>query len=176
MIIILNGCRSIVLCSLLLSLSLSEPIKADNYYSLITASFVYHFYPRGDDHTEYFDNQFIALSWKNDSIPEIDRFVVGTLRNSSDNRCILIGGIKNWKQLSNKIMFKGMYAYVGEFFANTFSHCGDNGIYNEFRDFTGIGFAPYLYHSLEYKLTEQVALNGGLIFPGVLSFALEFSW
>lgn len=170
--------RNLIVRGLLLFVLLSSAGFAsenDPKWSIITASFTHHFYPPGD-HTEHFDNLFFAVSRKVDSNPMVDRVVIGTLTNSSNNQCILAGVVKKWKQIDANSSLKGMYAYVGEFLGNTFSRCGRDGIYDDVRGVTGLGFAPYIYHGLEHRITDHVAINGGLILPGVVSFTMELSW
>jgi len=141
-------------------------------HSIIAASFTYHFYPTGK-HNQYFNNEFIAYTWRSDYLNFADKFIVGTLSNSSDNRCLLLGVGRDWQQLNPKTKVVGVYAYVGEFFTDTFDECGRDGIYHDFDTITGIGFASYIYHGLKYNFINNLHFNGGLILPGVVSFTLQ---
>lgn len=154
-----------------------SPVSADNdnQYSIIGASFTYHVYPPGK-HEEYFSNRLIAVARYTDILPYVDRLMLGTLKNSSGNRCLMIGVGRDWKKLNEKAKVIGIYSYVGEFFADTFDECSDEGIYKDMDSVVGIGFAPYIYHGVNYNLIQQLSINGGLIFPGVVSFALEYSF
>jgi len=69
-----------------------------------------------------------------------------------------------------------MYAYAGEFFADAFKNCGNEGVYKQFEKRTGIGFAPYIYHGLEYKVFNNLSFDVGLILPTlfVSSFKISF--
>ncbi len=159
--------------------ALSQPVilsaNDDPQYSLLAASFTYHIYPPGQ-HTQYFDNELIALTRTVNQIEQIDRIVVGTLKNSSDNRCLMLGVGQDWQQINSKTKLVGLYAYVGEFFWHNFEECDDDGIYADLDNLLGLGFAPYIYHGIKYNFTPQSTINGGLILPGVLSFALEYSF
>lgn len=141
-------------------------------HSIIAASFTYHFYPPGK-HNQYFNNEFIAYTQRTDYLNFADKFIIGTLKNSSDNRCLLLGVGRDWQQLNAKTKVVGVYAYVGEFFNDTFDECGRDGIYHDFDKITGIGFAPYIYHGVKYNFINNLHLNGGLILPGVVSFTLQ---
>ena len=54
-----------------------------------------------------------------------------------------------------------VYGYTGEFFFDAFEHCGDHGSYKDFKDATGIGFSPYIYHAIQYNFTDYFAVESG---------------
>jgi hypothetical protein len=41
--------------------------------------------------------------------------VLGTMKNSFDNRCLAAGVRRDWAGWDNGWVFKGIYGYVGEF-------------------------------------------------------------
>ena len=155
----------------------ANPVSADSeqQYSLITASFSYHLFPPGDHH-EYFSNRLVAVTRDTDIIPYMDRLILGTLSNSSGNQCLMLGAGRDWKKIDQKIKFVSVYAYVGEFAADSFAECADDGIYQDIDNIVGLGFAPYIYHGINYNLVHELSINGGLILPGVVSFTLEYSF
>jgi hypothetical protein len=42
-------------------------------------------------------------------------------------------------------------AIVEAIILDAFEHCGDHGSYKDFKDATGIGFSPYIYHAIQYN-------------------------
>lgn len=148
-------------------------MNKDLNYSLNTGSFIYHAYSPGQTYTQYFQNQFIAVEKKIDN-PIIDSIIAGTLLNSYGNRCALLGVQKNWSNLSDRMTFEGVYSYAGEFFFDAFSECGEMGIYHDIKKATGLGFAPYIYHGIEYDLHPNVSLEAGVILPGIIVFSLQW--
>jgi hypothetical protein len=71
--------------------------------------------------------------------------------------------------------FEGVYAYAGELLLDTFSECGDSpGLYNRIKGVTGIGFAPYLYHGIEFDLSQHASLEAGAILPGILVLTVQW--
>ncbi|MBW3698368.1 hypothetical protein EK599_22080 [Vibrio sp. T187] len=143
-------------------LGLVAPLKA---LELNFASFVYHVYDSDDDSTQYFDNYYVSLE-----VPITDRTnaVVGTFLNSQNNRCAILGVEYHWADLSTNWRFKGLYAYAGEFFLDSFEDCGDDGVYQEVKEVSGIGFAPYISHYFEYALTDHFNVDFGLLLPGIV--------
>ena len=45
---------------------------------------------------------------------------------------------------------------------------------NTFKKSTGIGFAPYIWHGISYKIMDNIKINSGIIFPHVATINLEF--
>ncbi|OUV63431.1 MAG: hypothetical protein CBC79_01820 [Gammaproteobacteria bacterium TMED119] len=84
--------------------------------------------------------------------------------------------VETGKKIDQKIKFVSVYAYVGEFVADSFAECADDGIYQDIDNIVGLGFAPYIYHGINYNLVHELSINGGLILPGVVSFTLEYSF
>lgn len=157
---------------IIISLISSVQAKDSGLYSINTGSYVYHLLGNDGQYTERFANQFYSIERKfNDKSDK--SFLVGTLKNSYGDRCLALGLRKNWIE-SNPFIFKGVYGYTGEFFFSSFSHCGDEGIYNSFKKITGVGFAPYIYHAVEYRFTDYFSVESGVIFPAV--FVVSLHW
>lgn len=98
------------------------------------------------------------------------------MKNSFDDRCIALGVRRDWASLGNGWVFKGIYGYVGEFFFDAFEHCGDHGSYKDFKDATGIGFSPYIYHGLQYNFTDYFGIESGIILPAVFVISVQWSF
>lgn len=163
---------NMLLCLAIISVALAND---EPQHSFIAASFTYHLYPPGK-HNQYFNNEFFAYTRRTNILPFVDKYIIGTLKNSSDNRCLLLGVGRDWHRYNPKTRLVGVYAYVGEFFNDTFDECGDDGIYEDVDSVTGIGFTPYIYHGVKYDIADNFHINGGLIIPGVVSFALQVSF
>ena len=163
----------LLICSSIVSISsvFSANQQNDQRFSLRTGSFVHHLYPKNENYTQYFDNNFFSIGVK---IDNSNKFVAGTLNNSFGDRCALLGIEKNWKDFNNKFSFRGLYAYSGEFFFKSFDRCGNQGVYKSFKNITSVGFAPYLYHGITYNITDIVNLDFGIILPGI--FVSTIGW
>jgi hypothetical protein len=156
----------IILFLFFASQALSSDKEEDKRFALKIGSFVYHADDHNrDDYNELFDNQLISLGVK---VGKSNEIVLGSFLNSYGDRCALLGLGKSWYNFSDKLSFEGLYAYAGEFFVDQFKHCKNQGIYGNFYKRTGVGFAPYLYHGVKYKVTPIVALELGLIFPKII--------
>ena len=153
--------------------ALDSTLNKNQNYSLNTGSFIFHLYePRGH-FTQYFQNQYLAVERRiDDSI--VDNIVLGTVVNSYGNRCAVLGVQKNWVEFSDRTTFEGIYAYTGEFFFQAFSECGSEGYYHKIEKATGIGFAPYIYHGIEYDLNPYASIEYGIILPGILVLSLQW--
>lgn len=147
--------------------------KEINLYSINTGSFVYHLVDNQGEYTEKFDNQFFSVERKLSSASKYS-FLAGTLKNSFGDRCIALGIRRDWYGEPTGWAFKGVYGYTGEFFFDAFSHCGDAGVYQSARQAFGIGFAPYIYHAMEYNFTDYFGVESGVIFPTV--FVVSIHW
>lgn len=147
---------------------------AKSMLSINPGAYIWHTDGQGKGYTQYTNNQFFAIEGNSNPASSY-RFSAGTLLNSFSDRCILLGLRKDWWGRDGW-KFKGGYAYVGEFFIPQFSHCGDDGVYHNVRNITGIGFVPYIYHAVQFDFNEKVGIEGGLIFPSVLviSFQIHF--
>ncbi|HHL2713132.1 TPA: hypothetical protein ACQ39K_004784 [Yersinia enterocolitica] len=146
-----------------------------NLYSINTGSYVYHLTNNHGQYTEDFDNQFISVERK--FSPESKySLLVGTMKNSFDDRCLAVGIRRDWVSLSDGWVFKGVYGYVGEFLFDAFEHCGDHGSYKNFKDATGIGFSPYIYHGFQYNFTPSFGLETGIILPSVFVVSMQWSF
>ncbi|BBB23499.1 conserved hypothetical protein [Isorropodon fossajaponicum endosymbiont JTNG4] len=105
-------------------------MNSDSIVSIHTGSYLKYIVPSGDDFTEKFANDFFDIEIRvNDDSVAFQKIIIGTFKNSENNRCILLGVQKNWKHLGKRLIFEGVYAYAGEFFFGDFSHCGDDGVY-----------------------------------------------
>ncbi|MCU5774365.1 hypothetical protein N5923_15575 [Erwiniaceae bacterium BAC15a-03b] len=146
-----------------------------NLYSLNTGSFIYHIYAPGTNKVEYFKNQYVAVERK---FSEDSKYsmVLGTLNNSQGNRCALMGVRRDWWSDNSGWTIKGLYTYTGEFFFDTFSHCGDDGFYHSIKQSTGLGFAPYVYHAAQYNFTSYFGVEGGIILPGIFVVSMQWSF
>lgn len=148
--------------------------KTESKLSFKVGSYVYHMSQDSSDvYNESFNNKLFTVSYK---ISDKNEIVMGTLLNSYKDRCILLGVERNWYNFNSKLSFQGLYAYVGEFFVNQFSHCKDEGMYNIFKKHTGIGFAPYLYHGIKYDIFPFVSIEAGLILPGIVATTMRWQF
>ena len=143
----------------------STALRADeiNLYSVNTGSWIYHLSNNHGQYTEGFDNQFASVERKFSEDSQYS-LLAGTMKNSFDDRCIALGVRRDWASLGNGWVFKGIYGYVGEFFFSAFEHCGDHGSYKDFKDATGIGFSPYIYHGFSTTLPIISAWKAELFF------------
>jgi hypothetical protein len=162
-----------MLCNISIAIAGDQTLTKDHKYSLNTGSFVYHAYAPDKEFTQYFNNYLFAIERKVTN-RVIDNVVAGTLINSYGDRCVLLGAQKNWHFFNEHMSFEGLYAYAGEFFLDTFSDCGDSGPYHAIERATGIGFAPYIYHGIEYDINKHASLEGGVILPGIIVFTMQW--
>ncbi|ELZ5051313.1 TPA: hypothetical protein QHS11_004212, partial [Enterobacter asburiae] len=102
--------------------------------------------------------------------------VLGTMKNSFNDRCLAAGVRRDWAGWDNGWVFKGIYGYVGEFFFDTFDDCGDHGSYHDFKKATGIGFSPYIYHGFQYNFTSYFGMDVGIIIPSVFVITAQWSF
>ncbi|ALX97453.1 hypothetical protein AV650_28260 (plasmid) [Serratia fonticola] len=146
-----------------------------NLYSINTGSFVYHLQNNNGQYTENFDNKFLSVERR---FPDDQRYslLAGTMKNSFNDRCIALGLRRDWMSNDSGWVFKGVYGYVGEFFFDAFSQCGNDGSYNKFKDATGIGFSPYIYHAVQYNLTSYFGIESGIIFPSIFAIGAQWSF
>ncbi|MGP2514554.1 hypothetical protein [Yersinia sp. 2545 StPb PI] len=159
----------------LLITTLTSQAREINLYSVNTGSFVYHLTGNRGQYTEKFDNRFFSVERKfsDDSKYSV---LVGTMKNSFDDRCIAIGLRRDWLSDKSGWAFKGVYGYTGEFFFDAFSHCGDDGSYNDFKKATGIGFSPYIYHAVQYNFTDYFGIESGIIIPSIFVISVQWSF
>lgn len=157
----------------LMTASASCDARELDLYAFNTGSFVYHMTGNEGQYTELFDNQFFSVERKMSPDSKY-RLIVGTMKNSFDDRCLSLGVRRDWVTSPTGWTFKGVYAYTGEFFFKAFSHCGDSGTYNTAKDITGVGFSPYLYHGIQYDVTDHFAVESGFIIP--LIFVVSVQW
>lgn len=146
-----------------------------NLYSMNTGSFVYHMINNEGQYTENFDNKFFSVERKfsEDSKYSI---LVGTMKNSFNDRCIALGLRRDWISNDSGWVFKGVYGYVGEFFFDAFSQCGNDGSYEKFKDVTGVGFSPYIYHAVQYNFTSYFGIESGIILPSIFVVSAQWSF
>ena len=165
----------ILLSALLMVAMPSAQAGELNLYSMNTGSYVYHMTGNHGQYNEHFNNNFFSVERKfsQDSKYSV---LVGTMKNSFDDRCIALGVRRDWVSLGNGWVFKGIYGYVGEFFFSAFEHCGDHGSYKDFKDATGIGFSPYIYHGFQYSFTNYFGVESGIILPAVFVVSIQWSF
>ena len=144
-------------------------------FSVNTGSFLYHAFPKNPDSNQYFDNQFISIERKFSEESDYS-LVGGTFLNSQSNRCILLGMRNDLYRFNERLVIKGIYAYAGEFFVSAFEHCGDDGFYETVNKYTGIAFAPYIYHAAQYNFTDYWGLEAGLMLPGIVVMSMQWSF
>ena len=144
--------KSVMLLAGLASLAQANEL---NLYSVNTGSYVYHLTNNHGQYTENFENHFFSVERK----------------FSADSKYSLLLGTMN-----NGWTFKGVYGYTGEFFFDAFEHCGDHGSYKDFKDATGIGFSPYIYHAIQYNFTDYFAVESGIIIPSVFVISIQWSF
>lgn len=84
-----------------------------NLYSINTGSYVYHLTHNHGQYTENFENNFISVERKFSDDSKYS-FVLGTMKNSFDDRCLAAGVRRDWAGWDNGWVFKGIYGYVGE--------------------------------------------------------------
>nr|WP_233592504.1 hypothetical protein [Erwinia psidii] len=142
-------------------------------YSFNTGSFVYHLTGNKGQYNENFNNQFVSVERK---FSETSKYsgLVGTLKNSFDDRCLSLAVRRDWADWDNGWVFKGVYGYTGEFFFKSFSHCGDRGSYHAFKKATGVGFSPYLYNGIQYNFNRHIGVDAGIIFPAIFAATVEW--
>lgn len=76
-------------------------------YSMNTGSFLYHLVPYDPDSHQYFGNQYFSIERKFSEESDYS-LMVGTFLNSQANRCMLIGVRKDWYQVNDKVVIKGI--------------------------------------------------------------------
>jgi len=168
-----------ILCSLVLLATVIATTGSHaseiNLYSANTGSFVYHLTGNKGQYNENFNNQFFSVERK---FSEDSKYsvLVGTLKNSFDDRCLSLALRRDWYEGNSNWVFKGVYGYTGEFFFKSFSHCGDSGTYHTAKKWTGIGFSPYLYNAVQYNVTRYVGVETGIIFPSIFAMSVQWSF
>ena len=158
---------------ILLLLPFKSFAERSTLYSVNTGSFLFHLVPFDTDSNQYFDNNYFSIERKFSEESDYSLFA-GTFLNSQSNRCLLLGVRKDWYQINNQLMIKGVYSYAGEFFVDAFDDCGDGGVYKTTKENTGVAFAPYIYHAAQYNFTEHFAVEAGFILP--LIFVMSVQW
>ena len=129
----------ILLSALLMVAMPSAQAGELNLYSMNTGSYVYHMTGNHGQYNEHFNNNFFSVERKfsQDSKYSV---LVGTMKNSFDDRCLTLGVRRDWLKNDTGWVLKGVYAYTGEFFFDAFSHCGDSGTYRTAKKITGMAF------------------------------------
>ena len=163
----------IILCGVLPTSSImANPF---DLFSVNTGSFLFHALPPDSESTQYFRNQYFSIERKLSADSDYS-ILVGTFKNSQNNRCALLGVRKDWYHVNDKLVIKGVYTYAGEFFVDAFDHCGDGGFYEDMKKHTGLAFAPYIYNAAQYNFTDYFGVEGGLILPGILIMSVQWSF
>lgn len=85
-----------------------------NLYSMNTGSYVYHMTGNHGQYNEHFNNNFFSVERKfsQDSKYSV---LVGTMKNSFDDRCLTLGVRRDWLKNDTGWVLKGVYAYTGNF-------------------------------------------------------------
>jgi hypothetical protein len=141
--------------------------------SIQTLSYVKHLGSNDPSLNEGFGNRLFIAGLSVDEQKKT-KILFGFINNSFNDKCMLLGISHNWIKLSDKFDFVGMYAYVGEIPGIACQNCGNEGVYNTVKKSTGIGFAPYIWHGISYKIMDNFKINSGIIFPHVATINLEF--
>lgn len=164
--------KLILITILSFSISIFSQEKKLPLITLNTGSFIYHVIPTSkcSNYTQFFDNEYLSIGVK---ISKKSYFSFGTSLNSFGDRMAVIGFRTNLYTFNEKIHFEGFYAYAGEFFFKVFSHAGDQGAYHEFKEKTGIGFAPYIYHGIDINLNSFLTIEAGIILPVIPVVTLQ---
>lgn len=149
--------------------------ELDTLVSMNTGSFLFHLVPFDTDSHQYFDNQYFSIERKFSKESDYS-LLAGTFLNSQSNRCFLLGVRKDWYHVNNKLVFKGVYSYAGEFFIDAFDECGDGGVYKTSKENTGVAFAPYIYHAAQYNFNEHIGVEAGFILPLILVMSVQWSF
>lgn len=164
--IFMIGKKMFLVCTTTIMMAAGTSCYARNLdlYAFNTGSYVYHMTGNRGQYTEGFDNKFFSVERKMSPQSKYS-LMAGTMKNSFDDRCLSLGVRRDWAESTTGWTLKGVYAYTGEFFFKAFSQCGDSGAYHTAKKITGVGFSPYLYHGVQYNLTDNVAVESGIIIP-----------
>jgi hypothetical protein len=146
-----------------------------NLWSVNTGSFVYHLTNNHGQYNEEFNNNFFYVERRFYADAK-NSLLIGTMKNSFGDRCLTLGARRDWLTGNNGWTFKGIYAYTGEFLFKAFSDCGDSGAYRTAKNYTGVGFSPYLYHGVQYNFTDYFGVESGIIFPSILVMSVQWSF
>jgi hypothetical protein len=155
------------------------PIKSyaqlDTFISINTGSFLFHLVPFDTESNQYFDNQYFSVERKFSKNSDYS-LIAGTFLNSQANRCFLLGVRKDWYQVNNRLVFKGIYSYAGEFFFDAFEDCGEGGVYRTSKENTGLAFVPYIYHAAQYNFNDHIGVEAGFMLPFILVMSVQWSF
>ena len=141
-------------------------------YTMNIGSYVYHIpeFFETKEYTQEFDNGLFALGFR---IGPKEYFKIGTLLNSFESRCFLVGVKRSWRNFDNKFIFQGFYGYVGEFFFDVFKDCANLGLYRTFEEHTSLQGVPYIFHGFEYSFLPHMSVEFGLLLPGLFLATFE---
>lgn len=162
----------ILLCSLFPQKIAAEP---NTLYSMNTGSFLFHIVPFDTEANQYFNNHYFSVERKFSKESDYSLFA-GTFLNSQNNRCILLGMRKDWYNVNNQLVIKGVYSYAGEFFFDAFEDCGDGGVYRTAKDRVGVAAVPYVYHAAQYNFNDHFGVEAGFILPFILVMSVQWSF
>ena len=166
----------ILICAMLAVYAEAKPVDKDKKISFHVGSYTQHLGANGD-HVEGFDNNLFSIEYPiNEYAPFFDNFVIGTLENSIGDRCFMMGAQKTYFDLYDGLSFEGYYIYCGEFFFGLFAECGDDGVYQTIKEQTGLGFAPFIYHGLQFDMTSYISLDVGLMLPSIMFVSLQYNF
>lgn len=148
-------------------------LNGDRDWSLNAGAFVWHAYAPRKDYVQFLENRPVVIE-RRVRHPWFDAVLVGDGVNSKGNRCFSLGVQKTWNVMDRRWSFEGVYAYVGEFLAERYAQCGDEGFYDDVKRRTGLGFTVYIYHGVEYDLNPHLSLEAGVALPAIVIFSLQW--
>lgn len=102
----------ILLSGLLLVAMPSAQAGEFNLYSMNTGSYVYHMTGNHGQYNEHFNNNFFSVERKFSADSKYSA-LVGTMKNSFDDRCLTLGVRRDWLKNDTGWLLKGVYAYTG---------------------------------------------------------------
>ena len=168
--------KGILVCAVLAVCAQAEPLDNDKKISLHIGSYAKHSGGSGD-YVEGFENNLFSIEYSiTEDAPFFDHFVIGAVNNSLGDRCFMLGVQKTYFEIHERLSFEGYYVYTGEFFFGAFADCGDDGVYQSIKDETGLGFAPFIYHGLQFDMTRHISLDAGLMLPSILFVSLQYNF
>ncbi|PLN31562.1 hypothetical protein CWN71_29880, partial [Klebsiella pneumoniae] len=80
-------------------------------YSMNTGSYVYHMTGNHGQYNEHFNNNFFSVERKFSQNSKYS-VLVGTMKNSFDDRCLTLGVRRDWLKNDTGWVLKGVYAYT----------------------------------------------------------------
>lgn len=172
---------TIAIFLLIIDISLAEEkINEKNFFkdrdvSLYFGSFMRHSLKKSYHGTENFKNYAVMLGVSIDDEKKT-KVIAGTLLNSFNDRCAVLGIARDWIKLRDNLHFVGMYAYVGYAPFGGCQNCANKGAYEDIKKQFHIAAAPYIWHGLRYDVTNHFSVNAGILVPGFVSATMEWKF